>query len=430
MKKLLTLSIAALMLLSLIACGAKNGDVNAAPEVMSQAAEMPDPTAEPTPEPTPEPEDPLEALLSGAWKEVVQDNGLSMQFNKDGTGSINVPVTNTSNGNTTSSIQTIDCTWSLNNDQLSMKYTFYGEHDETMLFVYENGIYTIQSVAKTVVYARNADYSTAYGLYHNAEQPEPQEAVPTVNKTTEHMDIIGFCVDNSYRDKDGSPLKLVYLFYNFIATDQNLKIDSKYTKLTIDGKNTYQSDHFASTASAMEYMPNFYYSSYIKDVYLGTSVKVAATFYIPEGDLTAGKAITVSDSQIPGCESIFFYTDDVRFFDSGEEIAEAFDPDGHKEILSLYEEADAETTRKVKSLINGYYWWCYVNNTKYEVEFSADHNFEVRTSLGTRNTGTYSVRKGFIFCTYTNTGYTIRIPYELKNGDVEMTVSKAFDVLG
>ena len=238
------------------------------------------------------------------------------------------------------------------------------------------------------------------------------------------------CVDNSYIDKDGGPLKLVYLFYNFIATDENLKIDSKYTKLTINGKNTYSSDHFSSTASAMKFMPNYYYSSYIEDVYLGASQLVAATFYIPEADLTAGRTITISDSQIPGCEDIFFYTDDIEFFKSGEEIAKKIDPDGYAEIMVAFDEADAETTRLVKSQINGFYWWCYVNYTTYEVEFWSENNFEVRSSLGVTNQGTYSVRNGYIFCTYYSNGTTIRIPYEIVNGDVEMDLADAFDVMG
>ncbi len=260
-----------------------------------------------------------------------------------------------------------------------------------------------------------------------AEAEEEENAVVT---TTEHMDIIAMCVDNSYVDKDGAPLKLVYLLYDFIATDENLKIDSKYTEMTINATNTYQSDHYASTASAMEYMPNYYYSSYIKDIYLGSSQLVAATFFIPEGELAPGRTITISDSQIPGCEEIFFYTDEIQYFNNGEEIAKAFDQEGYAEIMASYAEADAERTQLVKSLINGYYWWGYVNSTKYEVEFWEDNNFEVRTSLGTANQGTYSVRNGYIFCTYSSNGTTIKIPYEIVNDDVEMDVTEAFDVMG
>ena len=58
------------------------------------------------------------------------------------------------------------------------------------------------------------------------------------------------------------------------------------------------------------------------------------------------------------------------------------------------------------------------------------NSFEVRTSVGITNQGTYSVRNGYIFCTYASNGNTIRIPYEIVNGDVEMDVTEAFDVMG
>lgn len=246
---------------------------------------------------------------------------------------------------------------------------------------------------------------------------------------TAHMKINGFCVDDSYRDKDNSPLRMVYLFYTFTATDENLEIDSKYTTLRINEKNEYTSDHYASFASAAKYMPNYLYTSYIQKVYLGTSVNVTATFMIPEGDLTPGRSLSLSDTQNPDAEKISFTTDVLQHFNSGEEIAKAFDPEGYETVLTALEEADAQTTAQVKTLINGYFWWCYVNNTKYEVEFYADQNFEVRTSLGTSNSGTYSVRKGYLVCTYSN-GLSIEIPYEIKNGDVEMDLLAAFDVMG
>ena len=98
--------------------------------------------------------------------------------------------------------------------------------------------------------------------------------------------------------------------------------------------------------------------------------------------------------------------------------------------MVAFDEADAETTKLVKSQINGFYWWCYVNYTTYEVEFWSENNFEVRSSLGVTNQGTYSVRNGYIFCTYYSNGTTIRIPYEIVNGDVEMDLADAFDVMG
>ena len=258
-----------------------------------------------------------------------------------------------------------------------------------------------------------------------AEEPETLASVTT----TDYMTIDGICVDDSYQDEDGSPLKMVYLLYTLTAPEENLQIDSTYTTLTINDANSYESEHDPS-APAIRYMPNYYYSSYIEAVYMGTSLQVAATFLIPEADLAPGRSITLSDSQIPDVDKIRLSTDDIEHFGSSKELAQAMDPDGYETVMVAYEEADAETTAQVKELINGYYWQFYVNNTAYELEFWAENNFEVRTSLGTSNSGTYSVRNGYLFCTYPDTGYTIEIPYEFADGDISLDLTDAFDVRG
>ena len=260
----------------------------------------------------------------------------------------------------------------------------------------------------------------------DSNEPQKPEKVTSTNYIT----IDGICVDDSYQDEDGSPLKLVYLLYTLTAENENLQIDSLYTTLTINESNSYESEHYAPTASASRYMSNYYYGSYIEDVYMGTSIKVMATFKIPEADLAPGRSITISDNQIPDIDQIYLSTDDIQHFDSSEGIAQAMDPEGYEIDMLAREEADVDTANAVKNLINGYYWSFYVNSTSYEIEFWADNNFEVRTGLGTSNSGTYSVRNGYIFCTYPDTGYTIEIPYELTDGDVNLDVIAAFDVRG
>ena len=64
------------------------------------------------------------------------------------------------------------------------------------------------------------------------------------------------------------------------------------------------------------------------------------------------------------------------------------------------------------------------------MEFWAENNFEVRTSIGIKNQGTYSVRNDYIFCTYDSNGTTVKIPYEIVDGDVSMDLVEAFDVMG
>ena len=89
------------------------------------------------------------------------------------------------------------------------------------------------------------------------------------------------------------------------------------------------------------------------------------------------------------------------------------------------EEAPAEVQEQVSSLINGRYWEAYVNPTSYRVEFTEPNNFVVKTSFGS-NGGTYSVRNGYIFCTYSTNNATIKIPYEIMEQGVSMDLGETF----
>ena len=91
-------------------------------------------------------------------------------------------------------------------------------------------------------------------------------------------------------------------------------------------------------------------------------------------------------------------------------------------------DADAETVTKVKEALNGYYWSFYVNSTSYKLSFEAPDNFEMKTAFGT-NGGTYAVKTGYIFCTYSSNGKTVEIPYGWKdNGEIDLDTITAFDV--
>lgn len=253
------------------------------------------------------------------------------------------------------------------------------------------------------------------------------ETAVSATASTDYMTVDGLCVDDSYTE-DGNPLKMVYLFYTLTAAKENLKIDSKNTILTVDGTNSYQSENHADKAAAAKFAPNYYYGNYLRDVYTGESKQVIATFKIPEGDLAAGKTITLKDDQIPEADKIELKTDDIQRFENAEAIAKAMDPEGYAAELEKRKEADADTANKAKGLMNGYQWEFYVNKISYELEFFADHDFELRTSLGTSKGGTYSVRNGYIFCTYADTGYMVEIPYKFENGDITLDAADAFDV--
>lgn len=243
--------------------------------------------------------------------------------------------------------------------------------------------------------------------------------------SSDYVAIDSVCIDDSYVNEDDENLKLVYLFYTVSTEDQNLEVSSAATTLTVDGTNSYVSER---VIGACDYASSYYFSDYIEDVNVGESLKVAETFKIPAGDLEAGKTITLSNSHIPDIDKIELVTDDIAHYESAEAIAQAVDPDGYEAAVTAREPADDKTTKEVKSLLNGFYWTFLVNNTTYEIEFYEPDEFEVRTSIGSANSGTYVVQNGFISCTYSGNDYTVEIPYEIVDGEIEMEVADAFDV--
>ncbi len=243
----------------------------------------------------------------------------------------------------------------------------------------------------------------------------------------DNVTIEGLYVDNSYTDKDGAPLKMVYLFLTVTPTDTNLKVDSKYLKMTFNDSNSYDSDFYKDSCT---YAPSYYYSSFIEDVYVGTDIKLALTFKIPEGDLTGGKTITFSDSSIP-VDGLKMTTDDIVFCNSVEEVCEKADPTGYAQEMDKHAPADEATVKKVKNELNGYYWEFYVTAgttiQKQEIEFMAPNKFEMRSNFGS-NGGTYEVKKAFIYVTYSTNNATYKIPYEFENGELILDCATAFSI--
>jgi len=243
---------------------------------------------------------------------------------------------------------------------------------------------------------------------------------------SDHIKINALCVDDSYIDEDNPELKMLYLFYTYKAGETDGSIDSKYTEIIIGG-NSYSSDNYANSASAADYALSYYYSSYIESVYTGSSLDVIATFMVPASVIDGAKIITFADSQIEGISKIRVSGDIIAHYENGAQMAKAVDPEGYAAEMTKRELADSSTAKKVRNYINGHYWTCYVNYTTYRIEFEGN-KFKVSTSLGISNSGTYSVRKGYIFCTYSSNNYTVMIPYTIENGEIDLDVVEAFDV--
>jgi len=231
---------------------------------------------------------------------------------------------------------------------------------------------------------------------------------------SDHFTVDGIYVDSAYQDKDGSSLKMVYLFATVSAQEENMSVPgfmSMTVGATKEGEGNVYSSKWFQDATKMA--RSYYYSNIQKDVYVGESIKVLYTFKVPEGDLGEGKAISLSSATIPGIEEIHFTTDTIVAAEGGDAIAQQADPEGYEEELKAREDADADTTAAVQKALNDYEFYGSTIGLSYRISFSAPNNFELIEPLS--NHGTYTVKNSYIELEYTDNGMTTLIPYTWKD---------------
>ena len=289
----------------------------------------------------------------------------------------------------------------------------------------------LTKIAGNTLYAINIDKyeivkdDAGYRLNGKEEFVLKGSEAAVASSQSKYLTVDGIYLDQSYEDKDSDSIKLLYLFYTVTSDDQNMKIDCKSANLSF-GTNAYQSTHIPHSC---RYMPSYYYKDYLKDVYVGDSVKFVETFKIPQGELSEGKIMTLSKSQVPDATAIQLNASDVVICEDVEEIAEQADQEGYEEELDRLSPADEETERAVKNAINGYKWDFYVNTITYAIEFWDPDNFELRVpALGTANGGTYEVLNGYVRCTYDDSDNVVEIPWEWGSDDIDLKVTDGFDV--
>lgn len=275
--------------------------------------------------------------------------------------------------------------------------------------------------------ADGSSSDTSSGSSGSGSSPEnstgsSEKGQDTVVTETDYMTIEGLYVDDSYSTKDNENIRFLYVCYTAHTKAENLSIDCKSMKLTVNDVNTYKA---ARSKKEIRYMRNYYNGAYLKKVNIGDEVKFVETFEIPRAELEPGRSIRISKSQIPDSDKIRLRTDDIVFLDSPEKVAETVDPEGYEKEKWALEDADDEVTSAVKNEINGYQWKVNVDKFKYEIEFWEPNNYELRTSFNTSG-GTYVVKNGYIICT-NDIGGTIEVPFTYEGGRVKVDSISAFD---
>lgn len=241
------------------------------------------------------------------------------------------------------------------------------------------------------------------------------------------MNIDGIYLNEEYTSDEG--LKQVVLFYTLTSQEENLEISSSHFSLKIN-ENEYTAVDNAETPNLTEY----YYSNIIEKVYVGNSLKVAAIYEVPDGDLVSGKEITLTDFD-DYAEDILMHTDDIKKMDNLTSISLDVDKEyatkRQEEEKEKLTDADEATTNKVKNDINGYYFEvpAYIGKTyvKYKLEFIEPNRFEVTSTVSGNkisNTGTYRVTKGYIVLRYDTSDKELNAPYDYEDG--EITIESPF----
>lgn len=253
------------------------------------------------------------------------------------------------------------------------------------------------------------------------EKDLPQEEEkPTQKLSNSTVKVDGIYINEEYINEDG--LNQVILFYTINAGENNIEVTSNTFNLMI-GNNKYEPKIGIETPNLTQY----YYSNIIEHVYVGKSLKVASIYEVPEGDLISDKTITLDDFN-NYAEGIEFKTNTIKRLANMTEISLDVDKDyatkRQEEENDKLSAADDNTVKKVKKAINGYYFTIpsFVGQTYVttKLEFSSPNKFTVKTSLGVKNSGTYTVSKGYIILKYKSNGKILYTPYKFENGDISI----------
>ena len=103
----------------------------------------------------------------------------------------------------------------------------------------------------------------------------------------DNITINGIYLNQGHTNKEG--LKQIVVFYTIKAGDKNIDVSSNGFNLKINNTNTYSPTVESDTPNFTEY----YYSEFIEHVYVGKTLNVAATFNVPDGDLSPDKDIAI-----------------------------------------------------------------------------------------------------------------------------------------
>lgn len=208
---------------------------------------------------------------------------------------------------------------------------------------------------------------------------------------TDQVKLEGLYVDDSYKSETDADYRLVYVPLEVTANKKVLDVSASGMTMTI-GDHEYETKY---VEGANSFMRSYYYLSEneIKEVPTAASQKMLFTFEVHKDDLKKGKEVTFASSDIDDMEKLKTDSGVIKHAESQDALAKAADPDGYAAEENARQDADAETTEKVRAALNGYYF--YYPSQQLRIEFFAPNSYTM-TFCGKSGSGTYEVKNGYI----------------------------------
>lgn len=249
-------------------------------------------------------------------------------------------------------------------------------------------------------------------------------------KASKYVDLRGIYVDKS--DEQEHPDEaLIYVLYTVKSEDKNISFytymaNNPGTALTIKINNT---NEYKDTIYSGKLKQNFRNTGYEnlnngQKVLSGTSMQCIGAFRVSKNDLKEGGIIELTLTATNSFKEIFEYkTEDIKYFDNAKELLKAADNETYEKAERINQENVAEISKDLEKQIYNYlqenYFQWYISTIRTQIEFEGNR-FNVSTSIGAKNGGTYEIRNKVILLHY-DTGMTNELPYEFKDGEVSLT---------
>lgn len=262
---------------------------------------------------------------------------------------------------------------------------------------------------------------------------EAEKASSDVLKN-DSMTIEGVYIDESYAGSDADKdIKRLYVFADVTATSGTLSISSASFELTasyddatdeLDSIDVIQYDTDSGSDLA-NLATSYTCTNVISEVLPGSSQKIIIPFNVPTFYLKDGATFELSNSD-GLADGLKFGYGTIQDKENLEAIAQSADSAGYEAALKAREDASPEVAQDVMNKLDGYEYYQSFGGLTQTYKFDGNR-FTVRAS-GMENSGTYTVKNGYLACLQDSTGWVTWIPWEASDSQngIDLEIDESF----